>query len=238
MIKSKYLLYNILYFLIVIQEVSTINKNKYQSLKDHVYTYIAERIQNGTLLPNQKLSELSICEKLEVSRTPVREALIQLASENYLEYLPRRGFVVKELDTKKKLDVFQIIGTLDALAATLSIDHISDEEISRMEEIADKIETAIKEESYTDYQFYQTEFHNVYLHKCNNSTLIDMLKTLQNSFVRQTYLSDDKPKLFSVLGQMNREHRQMIQLFKEKNKAVMEDFVKNVHWQISYTDMI
>ncbi|WP_373233215.1 GntR family transcriptional regulator [Cohnella sp.] len=213
-------------------------KNKYQSLKDHVYTYIAECIQNGTLLPNQKLSENSICEKLEVSRTPVREALIQLASENYLEYYPRRGFVVKELDTKKKLDVFQLIGTLDALAARLSVSYISEEDISKMEKFADEIDTSIKQQNYSDYQLYQNEFHNIYIHKCNNDTLIELLESLQNSFVRQTYLSNDKTKLYTVLEQMNIEHKQMIQLFKKKDEEGLENFLKNVHWKISYTDMI
>lgn len=213
-------------------------KPKYQSLKDHVYTYITERVQNGTLLPNQKLSEHSICEKLGVSRTPVREALFQLASENYLEYLPRRGFVVKEMDTKKKLDVFQLIGTLDALAASLSTQHISNDDLSRMEDIADRIDTSIRERNYTNYQIYQNEFHKVYIDKCDNETLIELLKSLQNSFVRQTYLSENKSKLFAVLEQMNKEHRQMIQMFKEKDKEGLEQFLKNVHWKISYTDMI
>lgn len=212
--------------------------HKYQSLKDHVYNYIAERVQNGTLLSNQKLSESSICEKLEVSRTPVREALIQLASENYLEYLPRRGFVVKEMDTKKKLDVFQLIGTMDALAARLSAEHLLNEDISKMEDLADRIDTSIKERNYSDYQIHQNDFHKVYIDKCDNETLIELLRTLQNSFVRQTYLSDNKSKLFAVLEQMNKEHRQMIQMFKEKDHDGLEQFLKNVHWKISYTDMI
>lgn len=213
-------------------------KHKYQSLKDHVYTYIAERIQNGTLLSNQKISESSICEKLEVSRTPVREALIQLASENYLEYLPRRGFVVKEMGTKKKLDVFQLIGTLDALAARLSAVHIFHEDITNMEDLADRIDTSIQEKNYSDYQTCQNEFHKVYIDKCDNETLVELLNTLQNSFVRQTYLSNDESKLFAVLKQMNKEHRQIIQMFKEKDLDGLEQFLKNVHWKISYTDMI
>ncbi|MGO4276857.1 GntR family transcriptional regulator, partial [Paenibacillus sp. TAF58] len=141
--------------------------------------YIAEKIQNGSLLPNQKLNEASICQKLGVSRTPVREALIQLASENLLENIPRRGFIVKELDTKMKLDVFQIVGALDALAAHLSVPLVSNEDIAEMARLADKIDISIQEQNYTDYQLYQNDFHNVYLLKCNNSKLIDLLKSLQ-----------------------------------------------------------
>ncbi|KQO17925.1 GntR family transcriptional regulator [Paenibacillus sp. Leaf72] len=211
---------------------------KYQSLKDHVYNYIAEKIQNGSLLPNQKLNEASICQTLGVSRTPVREALIQLASENLLENLPRRGFIVKELDTKKKLDVFQVVGVLDALAATLSVSHLDEDDIATMERLVEKIDLAIQQQNYTDYQHWQNDFHNVYLLKCNNSTLTEILKSLQNSFIRQIYLSEDKQRLFSVLSQMNEEHKQIIQLFKERDSAKLDEFIKTVHWKIDYLDMI
>ncbi|MEI7028055.1 GntR family transcriptional regulator [Paenibacillus sp. y28] len=219
-------------------EVSNISKFKYQSLKDHVYNYIAERIQNGTLLPNQKISENSICESLNVSRTPVREALIQMASENYLENIPRKGFIVKELDTKKKLDVFQVVGTLDGMAASLAVDHMTEEDITRLEQLVGQIDLAISAHSYADYQTYQNQFHQTYICKCGNDTLVELLKSLQNSFVRQIYLSEDKQKLFSVLDQMNREHKQIIELFKARDKTGLDHILKHVHWRIDYVDMI
>lgn len=74
---------------------------KYRSLKDHVYDYIAQKIQDGTLLPNQKINEAEICKKLDISRTPTREALFQLASDNLLQYIPRRGFIVTPFDAGK-----------------------------------------------------------------------------------------------------------------------------------------
>ncbi|AJY77569.1 GntR family transcriptional regulator [Paenibacillus beijingensis] len=211
---------------------------KYLSLKEHVYEYIAERIQNGTLLPKQKVKEDAICKALNVSRTPVREALIQLASDNLLEFVPRKGFTVKELDTKKKLDVFQIIGTLDALAATLAVGQLSDKEIAQMEALVIQIDHAIEQQNYNDYQKYQNEFHNIYVNKCHNDTLIELLKSLQNSFIRNIYLSENKQKLFTVLEEMNRHHKTIIQLFLNKDKQKLEDFIKNVHWKIDYTDMI
>lgn len=74
---------------------------KYRSLKDHVYDYIAQKIQDGTLLPNQKINEAEICKKLDISRTPTREALFQLTSDNLLQYIPRRGFIVAPFDAGK-----------------------------------------------------------------------------------------------------------------------------------------
>ena len=54
---------------------------KFKTLKDHVYDYIAEQIMEGRLRPSEKINETAICEELSISRTPVREALIQLAGE-------------------------------------------------------------------------------------------------------------------------------------------------------------
>ncbi|WP_284472087.1 GntR family transcriptional regulator [Peribacillus simplex] len=213
-------------------------KKRYQSLKDHVYNHIAEEIQNGKLLPNHKVNEVALSEKLEVSRTPVREALIQLASENLLEYFPRKGFIVKELDTKKKLDVFQVVGVLDALAASLSIAHITESDIELMEELVKKIDLSISQKNYSDYQQFQNQFHKVYIDKCKNDTLIDLLNSLQNSFVRQIYLSKDEEKLFAVLEQMNEHHKKMITYFKKEDKENLEQLIKNEHWKITHIDMI
>ncbi|MGG1401413.1 GntR family transcriptional regulator [Bacillus salipaludis] len=213
-------------------------KKRYRSLKDHVYDYIAEEIQNGTLLPKQKINEIALSEKLEVSRTPVREALIQLASENLLEFFPRRGFIVKEIDTKKKLDVFSVVGVLDAFAATLALENLTEDDMELMEELVRKIDLSISQKNYSDYQKYQNQFHKVYIDKCCNPTLIELLDSLQNSFVRQIYLSKDEEKLFTALELMNEQHRQIIDYFKNKDKENLEHLIKNEHWKITHIDMI
>ncbi|SHR60269.1 GntR family transcriptional regulator [Mycobacteroides abscessus subsp. abscessus] len=211
---------------------------RYRSLKDHVYDYIATEIQNGNLLPNQKVNEVALAEKLEVSRTPVREALIQLASENLLEFFPRKGFIVKELTVKTKLDVFQVVAVLDALAASLSLELLTEDDLHKMEELVQKIDQAISQRNYADYQTYQNEFHQVYIEKCNNETLIELLQSLQNSFVRQIYLSQDEDKLFAVLTQMNEQHANIVKHFRDKNKDKLEQLIKHEHWKITHMDMI
>ena len=69
--------------------------SKYMLLKDHVYNYIVEQINAGEMVAGKKLNESAISKNLQVSRTPVREALIQLASDGLLENVPRKGFIIK-----------------------------------------------------------------------------------------------------------------------------------------------
>lgn len=211
---------------------------KYKSLKDHVYEYISRKIQNAELLPNQKLNENDICAELEISRTPAREALIQLASEDLIEYVPRKGFYVKEFDTKKKTDLYTVLAALDGLAAVLAVDYIKDADVKHMEELADQMSIAIKYRNHGNYIKYQDEFHEIYLKLCNNETLINTVNSMKFSFVRHAYVSEDDEKLYAALEQLNEEHRLITELFKKKDKDGLEKIIKKSHWEAKYMDMI
>ncbi|MCM3748363.1 GntR family transcriptional regulator [Paenibacillus pasadenensis] len=210
---------------------------KYQSLKDHVYEYIAQRIQTGSLQPGSKINEAEICKQLDISRTPTREALFQLSSDNLLDYLPRRGFTVKAFDRKKKEDYSLLIGTLDALAATLACDRMQERDVKQLERLADTIADDISSYEFNDYYVHQAEFHNCYLNKCGNTPLIDTLNSVKNGFMRQSYASEDKDRLASLLKQVNAEHRLIAELFRERDKERLEQAIRH-HWRIIDFDMI
>lgn len=210
---------------------------KYRSLKDHVYDYIAQKIQDGTLLPNQKINEAEICKKLDISRTPTREALFQLASDNLLQYIPRRGFIVAPFDSGKKLEFSQAIGVLEALAATLAADHLRTSDLLEMEALVARMDEDIAQLDLTAYSKDQYQFHNLYIQRCGNSTVIEMLDTLKNSFIRQSYVSDNKSKLSGVLQEVNEEHRQILNAFRTNDKPQLESLLK-YHWRIIDNDML
>ena len=101
-------------------------------LKDHVYDYISSRIDAGELSSGDRVSEQAICDAMGVSRTPVREALIQLASDGYLDNLPRRGFRVRGFDQQNAVEVFEIMGPLDGQAAYLACPFLTKEDIMQL----------------------------------------------------------------------------------------------------------
>ena len=69
-----------------------------QSVVDHVYTALRERILSGDLPRASKLRQVSLAEQMGVSRTPLREALRRLAAEGLVDFSPNRGATVSELD--------------------------------------------------------------------------------------------------------------------------------------------
>ncbi|SMB95126.1 DNA-binding transcriptional regulator, GntR family [Desulfonispora thiosulfatigenes DSM 11270] len=208
------------------------------SFRDQIINNIKSKIQYNELKPNEIINETQICNFFNVSRTPVREALIHLVADGILEKIPRKGYKVLEIDTKSKLDLYTIIATLDALAASLSVDNLTEDDIIKMHECVDKIEIAIKYTKYSDYYTLQDQFHKIYINKCDNPILIKMLNDLSLSPLHRSYISTDTDKLFATLKETNDEHRTIIKLFVEKDKEELEKYLRFDHWATKHPDMI
>lgn len=204
--------------------------NTYLSLTDHVYNYIVEQINNRTLIPNKKINESEISEALKVSRTPVREALIQLSSEGLLENIPRKGFVIKSLTTEEAKETYYIIGALDGLAAALATPLLKEKHMKEMEFYIESIDLAINTGNFSMYQKMQEAFHNVYLAICPNRSLVTLLLQLEKKFLKNFDWSEDPVWIANKLLETNNEHRKMMELFQNGQTAELERFMKEIHW--------
>lgn len=211
--------------------------NNYLSLKDHVYNYIVEQINNGQLIAGSKVSESAISENLKVSRTPVREALIQLSSEGLLENVPRKGFVIKELTNEEAKETYFIIGALDGLAASLSAPLLTEKHMKEMEFYIQSIDLAINSGNFSMYLKMQGSFHGVYLSVCPNKSLVKLLLQLQKKFVKN-YDNLDPELLKKELLQTNNEHRRMLELFAKGDPAELERFMKEIHWNVEKINVV
>ncbi|MEH7334618.1 GntR family transcriptional regulator [Neobacillus drentensis] len=211
---------------------------EYLSLKDHVYNYIVEQINSGKLIAGKKVNENNLCESLNVSRTPVREALIQLASEGLLENVPRKGFVIKNLTKQEAKETYFIIGALDGLAASLAAPLLSEKDMKEMEFYIQSIDLAINTENYRMYDKMQDAFHHVYLSICPNKSLVELLLQLKKKFMINLGEIGPKDGLKEKLYQTNNEHRKMMELFASNDSAELERFMKEVHWNIHKAEQI
>lgn len=207
---------------------------KFMSLKDHVYEYISENLKDGSLKPDDKINEKDISDKLGVSRTPVREALIQLAAEGLLKSEPRRGFRVKPLSLKEASDLYQLIGYLDAMAAVLALDNMSEKDIDLMKSLHSKMDKSIKDDNFDKYYQFQIKFHDVYIDRCDNNELVDTLEKIRMRFIKQGYSDIDSEVLDKTFNETNKQHLEIIKLFQEKNKEALEKYLKEIHWDIEY----
>ena len=208
------------------------------STKEYIENEILTRIRNCVYDENTIISESKICEELNVSRTPVREALIHLSASHLLDKVPQKGYKVREFDIKTKLDTYYVIAILDANAAMLSLDNLKEEDYLLMSEYIDLMDIDIKYRKFESYNSHQEAFHNVYVNKCDNYALIKILEHVKSSIPTYLYHSTEGDKLFSVLRELNAQHREILSLIKQKKTMELRNFLVKNHWDAAHTDMI
>ena len=101
-------------------------------LADAVVHCLRDLIVCGKLAPETKLNERVLCDQLNISRTPLREALKFLASEGLVELLPNRGAIVAPLRSQTVTETFHVVAALQALAAELACKNASDADIAEI----------------------------------------------------------------------------------------------------------
>ena len=107
-------------------------------LADDVVSHIRELILSGALKPGTKIDQEAVGAALDVSRSPIREALVILGQEGLLEVIPRRGAVVADLTPEDILDHYELFGVVAGRAAAVAAKTLGDDEISELRSIHDR----------------------------------------------------------------------------------------------------
>jgi DNA-binding GntR family transcriptional regulator len=103
-----------------------------QMLHAAVVSQLQRMIVEGVLAPGTRLNERMLCDKLGVSRTPLREAFRVLAAQGLVALLPNRGAVVLQLSTKDIEETFEVISGLEAMSGELACARITDDEVNEI----------------------------------------------------------------------------------------------------------
>lgn len=200
------------------------------SLKDYAYKYILDKISNGNIAPGEKLNEHTISSELDVSRTPVREALIQLEHDGLLERSPKRGYVIKTLTLKEARDAYLILGALDGFSAYLTCGRLTEKEINNMRFHIGAMDLAIETNNVDMYFTQEEQFHMTYIDLCDNEEMSAMITRLRAKFLRKMYKMNFGEDYVNVLKESNEEHRIILKYFEDKDARGVQEYIQNVHW--------
>ncbi|GEM44506.1 GntR family transcriptional regulator [Deinococcus cellulosilyticus] len=143
---------------------------------EHVVLVLREAITSGVLKAGQALPADAIAAELEVSRSPVREALRQLETEGLIQYYPHRGAVVAALTERDILQIFEIRQILELGALELAFPHLGPADLQSLQDISERYEasTDLSEMKQLDVQFHETLYQ---LHR--NPQLRDLISSLR-----------------------------------------------------------
>jgi DNA-binding GntR family transcriptional regulator len=112
------------------------------TLTDRAYRQLEELISTLQLPPGTVLSELTLAQRLNIGRTPIREALQRLARDGLVVVLPRRGVLVSEINLRTQLRLLETRRVLERLMAELAAERASDEECEQFAQIAKGMQDA------------------------------------------------------------------------------------------------
>jgi len=202
-------------------EEQTLRKGRF--LREQVHKKLKENIINGILPPYKRLIEEKIAAEMEMSRTPVREAIQKLEKEGLIHKLPRGGYAISVVTVEDIDDVFGLRSVIEGYAAYLASLRATDEDIALLEEIVKKEEKCLKEKHYDEIIELNTVFHEKLYKAARSSKLYAMIYDLRD-YIHRFRVMILRYQDFVEIS--IKDHKDMITLMKAKDAARVEKLVR------------
>lgn len=178
---------------------------------DMVYQVLQEAIVTWLLLPGQRLGEEHLARLFDVSRTPIREALFRLESEQLAVRVPRKGLIVGEVTPQQIVDVYLVRGALDGMAAFLAAERATPADVTQLQWINAAFTEAaadpIDANKLATLAAVNLQFHEAIASMSHNLVLlnhVNQIHSLVRRFRSTTFVTSGRPQV-SVT-----EHQQII----------------------------
>lgn len=163
---------------------------------------IENDIRDGILLPGDVIDEAALAHKYEVSRTPIREALLQLEAQSMLISQPRQGMVVAKMDVQQLLALWELLVEMEGVCARLACERMTDEEMDELERVHEQGRAIVDADDIDAWRDANHAFHDVLYRGCRNPYLRQELLRLRartGGYLRHA---------FSALGRLQSSHAQ------------------------------
>ena len=161
------------------------------SLHQQVAATLRTQIFEGQWAPGALLDELALCERLEISRTPLREALKVLTAEGLLRHEPRRGCFVNEVSEKDLDEIFPVIALLEGRCAFEAARNASAADIAALDTLHDRLKSHAHARRINDYYATNLVIHEAIITLANNrwlaQTIADLRKILKLARLQQLH---------------------------------------------------
>ncbi len=187
-------------------------KNR-KSLKEVIYDDLKEKIVFCELLPGTPISEDEIGKEYQVSRTPVREAILQLTRENYITIEARKSTKVSKISLQEMNEIIESRLLIEPYIIRTQNDLLGPEMIQKLEEIMYKFDeiSLDDEKSLRKFLNIDYEFHSLLVGLSNNQLLINFLQGY-SSKINPAVVSDVYEKWKCRLSTAKNEHKEIIGL--------------------------
>ena len=168
---------------------------------DRVRRRLADQIISGELKPGQHLDEKALAEAFKVSRTPVREALRQLAASELVDWRPHQSAVVASVTIPKMVEMLEVMAEVEAFCGRLAARRMTPDERKNLIELHKKCQPAVKAGDRAAYNQVNRLFHEAIYAGTHNGYLIDQAQSLYSRVAPYRTSQLDRP------GRLQRAYR-------------------------------
>jgi len=197
-----------------------------ESLKNKIIEHIYDALLNDEYKQRDQIKEAKLASKLDVSRAPIREALLELVSLGVLEQIERRGVFVKFITNKDIFDTYESKGVIEGFLATSFAAHATSEDMEILDDLVQKM--SLKSNTAKDVAKIGGKFHEHYLKYANNDVLVESLKKLNKR--SQLLFSKNWPKLYSF-EEIKERHQKISDVIQTRNKDDIEKVIKEHYFE-------
>jgi len=187
-------------------------------VNNDVCNLIRERIVDLYYQPGNPLNEAKLAEEFQVSRTPVREALIRLSSEKLVTIIPHSGARVSDINLHDFQALIEMRLILERGVARLAAQKANNDQIRSLEKLNIKVQQTDNEDIFSMIE-YDAQFHKIIREAANNFYLSDYLSVVMNQFIRIEKMISYKPAVFQA------DLSKFIQALKRKDPDQTEQLI-------------
>jgi len=185
-------------------------------VSDQIRLHLEDAMSKGDLLPGEAIDEVALARDFAVSRTPVREALIQLQAQGWVSTLPRGGPIVAKMNLQQLLSLWELLAELEAVAMRLACERMSDEDIAALVAVHERSRAVVAQEDLGGWQALNLEFHELIYQGSRNPFLRQ--EVLRIRFRTGVY----RRHAFGALGRLHasfEQHQSVVQALRARDAA-------------------
>ena len=201
-----------------------------KTLRERIYITLREAIINNYLPPKTRIFEREIAEEFNVSITPVREAILQLSMEGFVEIKTHKDIIVKQVSLKEMGEIYEVQAVLEGLAGRLATPYLNDGHLLRMEKLIKDMVKHYKSNNIDKFYQANEKMHEIYLKQSGNELVNDSISKLnlrKKMFrYRVTFLAKRE-----VMKRAIEDHKEILKGFLSRNPAKVEKLIRD-HWTI------
>lgn len=188
-----------------------------------VYNKFREYILTGVLKPGERLIENDISKRLQISKTPIREAIRELSQEGLIVHNTRRGITVIDFDESDVEEIIVLRAELEGLGMRLAVPNLTEEDISSLNGIVDVLAEAAKSSDYLNLAKKDMEFHRFLMDRSRNSRLVKAWVTIASQMQVLLQMID----FYSLSpGYSEKNHRAIMKVLQARDAAGAEARIK------------